>query len=191
MGVQDLNTELTQGFLMWFVLPLWIAAGFADYFCHRHSRIEETSGWRESLMHWAQLLEMEVPTLMALYLQINALVILVMAAALVLHEATAWADLHYAHPRRDIAPAEQMVHSFLEMLPLMGLSVIVLLHWHEASSLFGIGHTDFAVHWKQPALSGAYQAGLGLAILLFILLPYSEELWRTVRHEVEHADVLP
>jgi hypothetical protein len=30
--------------LMYVVLPLWLAAGFADYLCHRAARIAETSG---------------------------------------------------------------------------------------------------------------------------------------------------
>jgi hypothetical protein len=28
---------------MYFVLPLWLAAGFADYLCHRAASIETTS----------------------------------------------------------------------------------------------------------------------------------------------------
>lgn len=182
MQNQDFNAWLTQLYLMGFLLPLWIAAGFADYFCHRASRLEETAGWKESLMHWAQLIEMAVPTLMALLLQINALVIGVMAIALVVHEATAWLDLHYAHQRREITPFEQMVHSFLEMLPLMGLSVVVLLHHEQALSLVGAGPADFGLQLKQPQLPPAYLVGLAVAIVAFILLPYGEELNRALRH---------
>jgi hypothetical protein len=31
---------VTQNVLMYFVLPLWLAAGFADYLCHRAADIE-------------------------------------------------------------------------------------------------------------------------------------------------------
>ena len=41
--------EVLRGLLMYFVLPLWLAAGFADYLCHRAVHIEKTSGWRESI----------------------------------------------------------------------------------------------------------------------------------------------
>jgi hypothetical protein len=39
--------------LMYFVIPVWFAAGFADWLCHRSSNIETTSGikepqWRQS-----------------------------------------------------------------------------------------------------------------------------------------------
>ena len=61
-----------QASLMYFVLPVWLAAGFADYLCHRASSIESTSGWKESLLHLLQFGEMAVPTLMAIFLEINA-----------------------------------------------------------------------------------------------------------------------
>jgi hypothetical protein len=43
---------------MYFVLPVWLAAGFADYLCHRAASIETTSGPKESLLHLLQLAEM-------------------------------------------------------------------------------------------------------------------------------------
>jgi len=50
---------------MYFVLPLWLAAGFADYLCHRASHIEATSGPKESALHLLQFAEMAIPTLAA------------------------------------------------------------------------------------------------------------------------------
>ena len=35
--------------LMYFILPLWLAAGFADWLCHRATHIETTTGAKESL----------------------------------------------------------------------------------------------------------------------------------------------
>jgi hypothetical protein len=67
-----------QKVLMYFVLPLWLAVGFADYLCHRASHIESTSGPKESLLHLLQLSEMAIPTLAAIFLEINALTIAVM-----------------------------------------------------------------------------------------------------------------
>src|SRR5947209_6728647 len=58
--------------LMYVVLPMWLAAGFADYLCHRAAHIETTSGWKESLLHLLQFAEMAVPTLAAIFLEINA-----------------------------------------------------------------------------------------------------------------------
>ena len=115
-----MESGAAEAVLMYFILPVWLAAGFADYLCHRATSIETTSGPRESLLHLLQFAEMAVPTFAAIFLEINALVILVMIVCLLLHEATAIWDVSYAYPLREITPTEQHVHSFLEMLPLMG-----------------------------------------------------------------------
>jgi hypothetical protein len=52
--------QILRDLLMYFVLPVWLAAGFADYLCHRASHIERTSGWKESLLHLLQFSEMAV-----------------------------------------------------------------------------------------------------------------------------------
>ena len=41
--------------LMFVVVPVWIGAGLADYFCHRYSRLAFTSGPGESVLHLVQL----------------------------------------------------------------------------------------------------------------------------------------
>jgi hypothetical protein len=51
---------ITQNVLLYFILPLWLAAGFADYLCHRAAHIETTSGAKESLLHLVQLAEMGI-----------------------------------------------------------------------------------------------------------------------------------
>jgi hypothetical protein len=134
-----MESSAAQAILMYFILPVWLAAGFADYLCHRASSIETTSGWKETLLHLLQFGEMAVPTLAAIFLEINALVIATMIVCLVAHEATAIWDVSYAYQRREITPTEQHVHSFLEMLPLMGLLIVVILHWQQFLALFGFG----------------------------------------------------
>jgi hypothetical protein len=51
---------ITQNVLLYFILPLWLAAGFADYLCLRAAHIETTSGAKESLLHLVQLAEMGI-----------------------------------------------------------------------------------------------------------------------------------
>lgn len=41
--------DILRGMLMDFVLPLWLAAGFADSLFHRAAHIERTSGWKDAL----------------------------------------------------------------------------------------------------------------------------------------------
>src|SRR5256714_11593503 len=106
-----MDTGAAQAVLMYFVLPLWLAAGFADCLCHRAASIETTSGWKESFLHLLQFGEMAIPTLAAIFLEINALIIAVMIVCLIAHEATAIWDVNYAYHRREVTPTEQHVHS--------------------------------------------------------------------------------
>src|SRR4030095_13423434 len=176
------TTQLTIAMLMYFVLPLWLAAGFADYLCHRASHIEKTSGWRESILHLAQFAEMAVPVLAALFLEITSGVILVMIAFLILHEATAIWDVRYASRMREVSPTEQHIHSFLEMLPLTGLLLVIALHWPAFAALFGQGTPDFSFTLKQSPLPLTYIATMLALTALFEVLPYLEELIRRLRY---------
>src|SRR3954454_21650728 len=153
-----MDPSAAQNILMYFVLPVWLAAGFADYLCHRAVSIETTSGPKESLLHLLQFAEMAVPTLAASFLEINALIILIMIVCLLLHEATALWDVSYAYGIRTITPTEQHVHSFLEMLPLMGLLVIITLHWQQFLALFGLGRetAQFGLRIKEGPPSALY-----------------------------------
>lgn len=179
-----MNTAAAVYALMYFILPLWLAAGFADYLCHRASHIETTSGPKESALHLLQFAEMAIPILAAIFLEINALIILVMIICLVLHEATAIWDVRYAYETRTVTPTEQHIHSFLEMLPLMGLTIIVLLHWGQFLALFGLGSERpiFDLTLKQAPLPWLYVTTILFLVLLFEVLPYAEEFVRTLRH---------
>jgi hypothetical protein len=51
MQVSGYDTALiTRNYMLYFLLPLWIVPGFADYLCHRRTKIETTSGIRESII---------------------------------------------------------------------------------------------------------------------------------------------
>jgi hypothetical protein len=178
-----MDPSVAQAMLMYFVLPLWLAAGFADYLCHRATSIETTSGPKESLLHLLQFSEMAVPTLAAIFLEINALVILVMIISLILHQLTAMWDVRYAYHRRQVTPIEQHVHSVLEMLPLTALLIVVALHWPQFAALFGAGteSADFSFRLKQPPLPWLYVTVMLALVLLFEVLPYGEEFMRTLR----------
>jgi hypothetical protein len=179
-----MNPAAAQYVLMYFLLPLWLAAGFADYLCHRASHIEATSGPKESALHLLQFAEMAIPTLAAIFLEINALIILTGIICLALHEATAIWDVRYAYETREVTPTEQHIHSFLEMLPLMGLTIIVILHWGQFLALFGFGaeRADFGIRLKEPPLHWLYVTVMLTLVLLFEVLPYLEELARTLKH---------
>ena len=66
-------------------------------------------------------------------------------------------DLHYSVSRRRVGPFEQMVHSFMEILPLAALALLA------------------AMAWPQALLAGAALAAL------FNAAPLLQETWSCVR----------
>ncbi|TPJ24316.1 MULTISPECIES: diguanylate cyclase [unclassified Mesorhizobium] len=169
--------------LMYFILPVWLVAGFADWLCHRATHIESTTGAKESLIHLLMFAEVGIPLLAAMFLEVNALVIAVMIVTFFVHEATAIWDVRYATTARTVSPVEQHVHSFLEMIPLMGLVIVVALHWGQFLALFGAGteRARFDLTWKEQQLPVIYIAAVMIVIVLFELLPYVEEFFRGLR----------
>jgi len=169
--------------LLYFIMPLWFAAGIADYLCHRATDIEHTAGPKESLLHLLLYAEVAVPLLMCLFLDINALVFAVIIVAFFLHEATSMWDVSYAIKYRYVSPLEQHVHSFLEMIPLMAGAFVAVLHWPQFIALFGFGSEAprFSMDWKDDPLPLWYIATILLAAFFLDFLPYLEELWRGLR----------
>ena len=174
--------NILQFLMMYFVLPVWLAAGFADYLCHRATHIERTSGWRESVLHLAQFAEMALPILAALFLEINSGIILLMIVCLVLHQATAMWDVSFADARREVKPIEQHVHSVLEMMPLTGLLMVIALHWQAFIGIFGVAPASFGLALKPEPLPWLYVTIILGLTLLFEVLPYLEELVRGLRY---------
>ena len=175
--------------LLYFIMPVWFAAGLADYLCHRASDIEHTAGPKESLLHLLMFAEIAVPLLMCLFFEVNALVFAVMIIGFVAHEATALWDVSYAIEHRYVSPIEQHVHSFLEMIPLMAGAFVAVLHWPQFLALFGLGSEParFTLEPKQESLPIGYIVAVLGAALLFELLPYLEELARGLRARARHA----
>lgn len=122
-----------QSLLVAGLFPAWLAAGFADWLCHRKAELEQTSGPRESRLHFLLQLEIAAPVIVALFFEINALLLALMTVAMLAHTATSLWDTYIAQPRRHISPLEQHVHSWLEMLPVFALIVAFVLHFPAGS----------------------------------------------------------
>jgi hypothetical protein len=166
--------SLLVSLLAWGIFPLWLAAGGADWLCHRRSRIEETSGTRESWLHVVAFFEIALPVAAALFLQMTALLIVVTGAAVLAHMATSLLDTSYSQPRRHISPLEQQVHSHLEMLPLFAFAIVLVLHageWRDPVWRF--------VARDSPLPIAAVAATL--LALLAALGMIAEEWWRCAR----------
>ncbi len=175
--------EAVRAILMYGLVPLWILAGIGDWVCHRRTHIECNAGIVESAMHSVMMVEVGVPTLLALFLEINALLFAVMILAAVIHAMTAWVDVWYASARRDIFPVEQHMHSLLEVLPLAAVALVASAYWDEFLALFGVGAVapDFSLRAKADPLPTQYVATLLVVLVFFVAAPYAEELLRCVR----------
>lgn len=183
--------------LMYGLVPLWLLAGLGDWACHRRTRIEANAGAYESALHLLMLIEVGAPVLLALFVRVNALVLLIMAVMVVLHAATAWWDIHYTHGKREIGPTEQHMHGLLEVLPMTALVLVALAHWDQTLSIFGAGAepADFALAWKTPMLPAWYIGTVVIGSVLLAVLPFAEEYrrcwhWRRQRSDEEAAEAI-
>jgi len=182
-GLDEQGRALTRGVLQWFIIPLWTAAGVADWWCHRASAIEETTGLKETFIHLAMLGEAAVPLIGGLALEIDAPLLGLMIAAFFVHEATAMWDVSYAVTAREVTPLEQHVHSFLEMVPLMAVAFVSVLHWPQLRALAGleVETPRPLIRRKREPLGIPYIAGTLGTLLSVEVLPYLEEAWRDWR----------
>ena len=175
--------HIANNYLLYFLVPGWIIPGLADYFCHRRSRIEATSGLQEAVLHCLMMTVVGIPIFLCLLLEINALVIVLAIAAYFVHQAMVLWDVSYAVTKRIVTPIEQHVHSFLEVLPFTAMSFIVCLYWGQAQALFGLGteSADFGLRLKSKPLSASYLVTVISVVFLFLAVPYGEEVWRCFR----------
>src|SRR3982750_4597592 len=77
------DARIIELLLMYFVMPLWIAAGLADWACHPTVRLGDNAGPKESLLHLLMLVEIGIPVCAVLFLQVNASIILLVVVAFV------------------------------------------------------------------------------------------------------------
>ncbi|MDB5882059.1 MAG: putative rane protein [Ramlibacter sp.] len=171
--------EQARFILLYVVFPLWVVAGFADWACHRRTGIALTSGLKENLLHLLMFAEIGVAMVAVALLEINAAVLVLVFAVFLVHELTVYWDLHYSTLLRDVGPFEQMVHSFLEILPLLSLALLAAFAWPQALALVGIGEEarDWALRLRADPLPPALlRVGLLLSVA-FNLLPLLQETW--------------
>lgn len=175
--------ETTRTYITCFALPLWMLMGFGDYLCHRATRIERTSGIKESLLHVLMLLEMGVPVLLCLYFEVTSLVLVLMILVFFIHEATALWDIAYAQDKREIWLIETHIHSYLGVLPFMMGSIVICLNWDQFLALFGQGvePARWDLIWRSPQFSLRYHLAMNALLLALLVAPYGEEVWRCYR----------
>ncbi|MFC8673380.1 diguanylate cyclase [Streptomyces griseorubiginosus] len=177
--------DVTTRYLLYGLLPGWFVPGLADWVMHRRTRIEDTSGTKESLIHSLMMAEVGLPIALTLRYEVNPLLLTVQLGGAAVHEATALWDVRTAvDSDREVKPLEQHIHSFLESLPFAALAALMCLHADQVKSLArdGRGHKDaWRLVPRRRPLSPGYLTGIGAAIGACVLLPYGEELLRCLR----------
>lgn len=100
------------------------------------------------------------------------------------HQLTALWDVSFAIDKRYVSPVEQQIHSLLEVLPLAGTLIVIILNWPQFLSVWGQGPETprFRIALKPDPLPWTYVVVFLSAVLVFEVLPYLEELvrgWRS------------
>ncbi len=169
--------ELLVNLLLFVLLPIWGIAGFADWLCHRATRIETNSGLKESLLHSVMGIQIAIPILLCLFFYVNVAILLICIAVWILHELVAHWDVHYASPRRKISIWEMHAHSYLATLPLYMLLLIMVVNWPVTLKLLTLDWAgEFALQRIPEAHGGPTYAPLYLGFMgVFCVFPYVEE----------------
>jgi hypothetical protein len=160
------------------VFPIWLAAGLLDYAIHARQRIEHTAGPYESALHLLQALEVGVPVLVVLFLEITAATYAVLVASVLLHAWTSWRDTCYAVSTRIVGPAEQKAHAVLDAVPWIGLALLALIHREALSPLFGPGVADWGLRPRETPLPPAITVAVLASSIASGVVPALLELRR-------------
>jgi hypothetical protein len=176
--------HLLINLILYGLLPLWGIAGFIDWCCHRATKVESTSGLKESLIHSVMGVQLGIPILLCLTFEINVLILLLCVAMWLLHEVVAHWDVHYATPLRKISIWEVHVHNYMATVPLYLLMLIVVLNWDVAVKMMTLDWDgEFTLRRVSvPYGSSSYLPGYLLFMAVLCVFPYLEENIRCLRY---------
>jgi hypothetical protein len=175
--------DATRRYLMYIIMPVWSIAGFLDWLWHRQTKIETTSGVKESIMHLLMMAEAGAPILTGLFLEMNAGALALMGAGWLIHDLTVAWDVSYTASRRIIYPREQHTHGYMQTIPFDIVAVLACLHPEQSLALVGLGpeKPDFKLRFRKPPVPLKDFAAIVACMGLVSGLPHVEELWRCYR----------
>jgi hypothetical protein len=189
--MRDVN-DLILSLILYGLLPLWVLAGFIDYLCHRATKIQETSGLRESLMHLAMGGQVAIPMWLALTCKINVLILLLCFIVLITHEVVAHYDVVYTTTKRHISVWETHAHSFLETVPFFLTALVACRNWEAFIKLITLDWAgEMSLELRETVIGTELGDSTFLARYFFFvvasgLLPYVEEFIRCWRYQRAH-----
>ena len=177
------TNQLLINLILYGILPLWGVAGFIDWCCHRATRIEKTSGLKESLIHSLMGAQLGIPIILVLTFQVNVLILLICLIAWSSHELVAHWDVHYSAPLRRISIWEVHVHNYLATIPLYLLMLIMVLNWDVVTKMLTLdwgGQFSLTLSEIQQ-VTPAYLRGYLASMAVLCAFPYLEENIRCLR----------
>lgn len=177
------TSDLLINAMMYVFLPLWGIAGFVDWCCHRATKIETTSGLKESLMHSLMGIQMAIPIILCLLYYVNVLILAICIITWIFHEVVAHWDVKYAAPKREISIWEMHAHTYLGSLPLYMLMSIIVINWpvfQQLISLDWAGNMSFTLV-EEPHGTSSYLPAYFTFMAVLCVFPYVEENLRCLK----------
>ena len=175
--------ELLKNLILFGLLPLWGISGLIDWYCHRASHIETTSGIKESLIHSLMGIQLGIPIFFSLFFFVNVSVLLICFLAVLMHEFVAHWDVHYSASKREITIWEVHVHNYMSTIPLFLFMLLVVINWDMFKNMISfnwagnMGFERIEIPHGGSKYLGAYLIFMGITCVL----PYFEENIRCLR----------
>ena len=181
------TNQLLINLILYGLLPLWGITGLIDWYCHRATHIETTSGLKESLIHSLMGIQLGIPIVLCIIFYVNVSVLLICIAAWLMHEVVAHYDVHYSAPKREISIWEVHVHNYMSTIPLYLLMLIVVMNWDMFINLITLnwaGHMQLRLI-ENPHGSPTYLKTYLIFMGITCVLPYVEENIRCLRVQLK------
>lgn len=141
-----------QALLAWSALALywvWTVAGCLDFACHRATNLPATSGVAESKLHLVQLALCGAGAVMWMALEPTAGLASLLAVIVLVHAWAGYRDTRAAfRAGRTITPAEQHLHSVLDVAPWVALAATAWIAWRAPV-------TQWSLTFREAPLSPA------------------------------------
>lgn len=110
----------------------WLLAGCGDFACHRRTDLPHTSGLHESILHLIQLALVGAAVLLAVLFEMGRTLAAALLIAVIVHALIGYVDTRVAFAKRALWPAEQHLHSVLDMAPWIAFACAVAFTWPDA-----------------------------------------------------------
>ncbi len=184
------EATLVLNVILYVLLPLWGIAGMLDWWCHRNTEIEKTSGLKEAYIHCLMGVQICIPLVLSLLFEVNVLIMLLCFVALIAHEVVAHYDVHFATGKREISIWEVHAHNYLATLPFFLILLIIVRKWEVFLDMATLNWSGgFSIEWRKEPLgnSGNYATFYMVLMGIFVVFPYMQEWWRCYTYEKKHG----